>query len=403
MKNLKTLFVVIFSFFIFGNVVSATTLQDLYDELSALEKSYKVAQEQEKMTASEMNRVKANIANTEQEIKKAQNDIIKAQEDIEDSEKEIDEKKEETNQLLLYLQVSNSTVNSMIEYVIDAEDYTDFIYRYAIVTQMSDYNQSIINDLNELVDTLNAKKVELTNKQKDLSLKKNQLQVQYAKIQTQYNEEHADGLDLVDQIKEQKDNIARYERLGCKKNDNINACNGMNAVDGWYYPLDKFRQSSIYGELRENDRHYAVDLAVGEGSIVRSVANGEVVSAGLTSTKSSCYSKYTKKNYTNCHCGGYVIKIVHYYKGTTYMSLYMHMLTSEVKVGDKVVGGEVIGTSGGGVKSVEKHHDHCTFGAHLHFAMAYGTYIGYSSQKGSTFDPVIFFPAMNGYNSTYGY
>lgn len=403
MKKIKTLFLIFLSFFIFSGNVRATTLQDLYDELSALEKRYKTSQSQQALTAAEMNRVKANIANTEQEIKQAQNDIIQAQKDIEDSEKEIDNKKEETNQLLLYLQVMNSTGNSMLEYVFEAEDYTDFIYRYSIVTQMSDYNQSIIEELDKLIATLNTKKEELSSKQRDLSKKKNQLQTQYAIIQTQYKEEHADGLDLADQIKEQKDNIKRYERLGCKRNDNINSCNGMMAVSGWVYPLNKFRQSSIYAELRDGVRHYAVDLAVGEGAEVKAVGEGEVVSAGLTTTKKSCYSEYMDKYYNNCHCGGYVIKIVHYYKGTTYLSLYMHMLSSEVKVGDKVKAGDVIGTSGGGRLEAEKWHDHCTFGAHLHFAMAYGTYIGYSSEKGSTFDPVIFFPAMKGYNSTYGY
>ena len=403
MKKIISLFIIVLSFFIFSNGVSATTLQDLYDELAALEKSYKTSQEQKNLSQAEMNRIKANIANAEQEIKKAQNDIIQAQKDIEDSEDEIDSKKEETNQLLLYLQIMNSTGNSMLEYVFEAEDYTDFIYRYSVVTQMSEYNQDIINDLNELIATLNTKKENLSTKQRELSLKKNKLQNQYALIQKEYEAEHADGLDLADQIAEQKDIIKRYERLGCKRNDNINSCNGATAVDGWTYPLDKFYQSSSYAEVRGSKKHYAVDLAVSEGTPVRAAANGEVISAGLTSTVKSCYSSYTKKNYTNCHCGGYVIKIVHNYKGTTYLSLYMHMLTSNVKAGDKVTGGQVIGTSGGGVKSIEKHHDHCSQGAHLHFAMAYGTYIGYSSQKGSTFDPVIFYPGMKGEGTWYGY
>ena len=183
MKKLLKLFVIILSFFIFCNGVSATTLQDLYDELSALEKSYKTSQNQKEMSKAEMNRVKANIANAEQEIKKAQNDIIQAQKDIEDSEDEIDNKKEETNQLLLYLQIMNSSGNSMLDYVFEAEDYTDFIYRYSVVTQMSEYNQDIINSLNELIATLNTKKENLSTKQRELSLKKNQLQNQYALIQ----------------------------------------------------------------------------------------------------------------------------------------------------------------------------------------------------------------------------
>lgn len=402
MRKIFANFVVICSFFIFSCNVNATTLKDLYNELNSLEKAYKQIQDKKTLSQKEMSNLNASIISTEAEITTAQREIVQAQTDIENSEKEIETKKEETNQMLLYLQLMNSKGDSVLEYIMDAENYTDFIYRYAVVTQMSDYNQKIITELNTLIETLNTKKIELSEKQKELTRKKSELQSKYAIVQSQYKDEHADGLDLADQIAEKKKRIKRYENLGCKMNDNINNCNGAPAVDGWYYPLNSFRQSSIYAEVRENVRHYAVDLAVGEGAVVKAVANGEVISAGLTSTKKSCYSYYMKKSYTNCHCGGVVIQIQHNYKGTNYVSLYMHLLTYNVRVGDKVTGGQIIGTSGGGPLEADKWHDHCTAGAHLHFAMAYGTYIGYSSEKGSTFDPVRFFPAMSGYGSRYG-
>lgn len=403
MKKVMAIFVMFCSFFLFSFNVNATTLKDLYNELNALEKTYKNIQNQKKLTQQELNNLNASIISAENEIKRAQNDIDKAQKDIEESDIEIASKKEETNKMLLYLQLMNSSGTSSIDYILDAESYTDYIYRSAVITQMSDYNHKIITELNELIAKLNAKKIELADKQKTLSVKKSELQSKYAIVQTQYKEEHADGLDLADQIAEQKKNIKRYEQMGCKMNDNINNCNGVLAVDGWVYPMDRFWQSSSYAELRDTVRHYAVDLAVGEGQPVKAVANGEVISAGLTSTKASCYSYYMKKYYNNCHCGGVVIQIRHNYKGTSYVSLYMHLLTYSVKAGDKVIAGQVIGTSGGGRIEAEKWHDHCTAGAHLHFAMAYGNYIGYSSQKGSTFDPVKFFPAMKGEGSTFNW
>ena len=51
-------------------------------------------------------------------------------------------------------------------------------------------------------------------------------------------------------------------------NQDINTCSGSVAVDGWTYPLSHFIQSSIYAENRDGKKHYAVDLAVGEGSNV---------------------------------------------------------------------------------------------------------------------------------------
>ena len=402
MKKVFAIFVVICSFFIFNYNVEATTLKDLYSELNGLENTYKQIQNKKTLSQQEMNNLNASIISTEAEISRAQNEIIQAENEIVTSEQEIEAKKEETNKMLVYLQLMNSRGENALEYVMDAESYTDFIYRSSVVSQMSEYNQEIITELNTLIDNLNAKKVQLTEKQKELTKKKSELNSKYALVQSQYKEEHADGLDLADQISDMRKRIKRYENLGCKMNDDINNCNGAPAVDGWTYPLNSFRQSSIYGEVRDSVRHYAVDLAVGEGAVVKAVANGEVISAGLTSTKKSCYSYYMKKSYTNCHCGGVVIQIQHNYKGTNYVSLYMHLLTYNVKAGDRVTGGQVIGTSGGGPVEAEKWHDNCTAGAHLHFAMANGTRIGYSSEKGSTFDPVRFFPAMSGYGSRYG-
>ena len=164
MKKINSLLLIILSLFLFTSKVDAVTLRDLYNDLNTLEKSYNAAQNKANMTQSEMNRVKANIANTEQEIKKAQEEITQAEKDIVASEEEIEKKKEETNQMLLYLQVMNSTGNSMLEYVFEADDYTDFIYRYSVVTQMTDYNQGLMDELKALVTQLTNKKQERKNR-----------------------------------------------------------------------------------------------------------------------------------------------------------------------------------------------------------------------------------------------
>lgn len=390
MKRTIKLLIIIFTFFIYNNNVKAVTLRDLYNDLNALEKSYNEAKEKSNLTQAEMNRVKANIANTEQEIKQAQADITKAEQEIVKSEEEIDKKKEETNQMLLYLQVMNSTGDSMLEYVFEAENYTDFIYRYSIVTQMTDYNQELMQDLETLVNNLNTKKTNLAEEQKKLEQKKKNLQSQYLIVQAKHEEQQEDSQDIATQISDQKKLIKGYEALGCKMDQDVNRCNGVSAVDGWTYPLKKFWQSSNYG-WDENRYHYAVDLAVSEGNKVYAVANGEVISSGVY------WSKYNPGK----SCGGYVIQVRHNYKGSYYVSLYMHLLEGYVSVGDVVTGGQVIGTSGGGSKANSKWKDTCSGGAHLHFAMSYGrSSIGSSSSKGSTFDPVKFFPAMKGIGSS---
>lgn len=384
MKKKIILIIGLIIFFVPCYGVKATTLQDLYNELSALESSYNAAQKKANMTQAELNNVRASIASTEAEIKQAQADITKAENDIVASEEKIKQKKEETNQMLLYLQLSNSQGNSMLEYVFEADNYTDFIYRYSVVTQMSDYNKGLMDELVALINELNTKKADLANKQKELTTKKQDLQAKYLIVQSQYEDEHDEGLSIADQISEKKKVVNYYKKI-CKMNQDINTCSGTVAVDGWTYPLSHFVQSSIYAENRSGKRHYAVDLAVGEGSNVYAVANGQVISAHVG----------------NNGCGGMIVQIRHNYNGSNYVSLYMHLINSYVSVNQKVTKGQVIGTSGGGPVEQAKWGDYCTEGAHLHFAMSSGaSAIGYSSELGSTFDPVKFFPAMKGYGAS---
>lgn len=376
--------------------VKALTLNDLYNDLATLEKNYAAAQKKSNMTKQELNNLKASISSTESEIKKAQNDIVKAEDEIKKSEEEIEAKKEETNQMLLYLQLMNSNGDSMLEYVMDADSYTDFIYRYAVVSQMSDYNQEIIEELNSLVENLNTKKEELNNKQNELEVKRKELQEKQVIVQTQYADEKDETLNVADQVAAKKKLIKHYKSLGCSNNQDVNTCTGVAAVDGWVYPLNRWYQSSNYG-YDENRYHYAVDLATSEGSSVKAVGNGEVIYSGV-------YWRVTGVS----SCGGLVIQVRHTYKGVNYISLYMHMLSSNVSVGTKVSAGQVIGTSGGGSQSIAKYGDQCTGGAHLHFVMAYagtngGIYNTPSSSPGTTFNPVRFFPAMKGIGSKYNW
>ena len=377
------MFFSVVSCFLIGSYrVDALTLRQLYNELSQLEKDYNNAKNKANMSQAELKNIQTSIANAEAEIKNAQQEIIAAENEIQKSEAEIAKKKEETNQMLLYLQLMNSRGDSLLEYVMDADNYTDFIYRYSVVTQMSDYNQGLMNELNTLVEQLNARKVTLAKKQEDLTKKKADLQAKYLVVQVQYKNSQDEGLSVADQISEKKKLINAYKAIGCTMDQDVNHCSGMAAVDGWTYPLKSFYQTSAYAESRGSVRHYAVDLGVGEGSNVYAVANGVV----LTATASSC--------------GGMVIQIKHNYNGSYYVSLYMHLIDSYVKVGSNVSKGQVIGTSGGGPREVAKWGDRCTGGAHLHFAMATGgSTIGYSSQAGSTFNPVRFFPAMKGIGS----
>ena len=52
---------------------------------------------------------------------------------------------EEIKSIVHYYQVSN-VQNMYYEYVFNADSYTDFIYRFAITEQLSDYREKTINE-----------------------------------------------------------------------------------------------------------------------------------------------------------------------------------------------------------------------------------------------------------------
>ena len=374
--------------------VRATTLNDLYAEVNSLDKSYNASKQRANMSKAELANVRASITNTENEIKRVQNEIVKAENDIKANEKKVMEKKEETNQMLLYLQLSSGQGDSMLEYVFEADSYTDFIYRYAVVSQMSDYNTKLMNELNDLIKQITEQKANLAKKQENLNVKRKELQEKYVLVQAQAKKENDAGLSIAEQISEKRKLIKYYEKIGCSKSQEVTACvaayNRRKAAasssarfsggattlpSGWVYPLSSFTVSSLYGERRGSVRHYAVDLATPEGSNVFAVKEGVVLSARVPANG----------------CGGMIVQISH----GNYTSLYMHLIDSYVSMGTYVRAGQVIGISGGGPREVAKWGDGCTGGAHLHFAMANGGgMIGYSSEAGSTFNPGRIFPRM---------
>ena len=75
----------------------------------------------------------------------------------------IKEKGKETDEMLKFLQLSSGE-NVYLEYLFEADSYTDLIYRYAVVKQLTNYNSSLIDELEQLIKDLELKeKVKKSN------------------------------------------------------------------------------------------------------------------------------------------------------------------------------------------------------------------------------------------------
>ena len=345
-----------------GYRVEAKTLGDLRNELSALERKYADANNKKNMTSGEIDSLTNEINSITSKINDTKNEIKNTEDEIKENEDTIEKKRVETDELLKFLQVSSGE-NVYLEYLFEADSYTDFIYRYAVVSQLTDYNNNLVKELNELVGSLNVKKEELASKKVNLEKSSNELQSKIVVLRANLSSYMEEGTTIEEDIADMKKEIKRLVDKGCKDNENIATCGQTNTMvnaTGWNYPLAWGCVTSEYvGYGVRTDwsgsvsGHHGIDLdCVSEGTTVYGAANGTVARVVYRSG-----------------CGGNMVFVYHSVNGTPYTTVYMHLLNISVSEGQAVTPSTKIGEVGGGSTAS---YDRCTGGTHLHFGIAYG-------------------------------
>ena len=363
--------------------VEAKTLGDLKNELSELERKYAEANNNKNMTTEQINNLTNEINSITSRLSQIKNDIKNTEDEIKENEDTIEKKKEETNELLKFLQVSSGE-NVYLEYLFEADTYTDFIYRYAVVSQLTEYNNNLMKELEELIQSLEKKKENLASNKTSLENSSRELEGKMVTLRINLSSYQEEGTTIEQDIADMKKEIKRYVDKGCKDSENITTCGTVKMVNatGWNYPLARGCVTSEYvGFGQRTDwvgiasGHHGIDLdCVGEGTTVYGAANGTVARVVYRSG-----------------CGGNMVWVYHSLNGTPYTTVYMHLLRISVNEGDMVTPTTKIGEVGG---SSTKSYDACTSGAHLHFGMAYG-HNAYSFNSHS-FNPrnIYNFPAL---------
>ena len=370
-KILKIFLIMLFIIPVYN--VNAQTLQQMYNQLAELEKQQAKVNSGKKLTSSQINNLKVEINNLSASITNTENEIEKATNEIKDSEKKIEQKKEETDQMLLYLQLSSGQGDSLLEYVFEAEDYTDFIYRYSFVNQMSDYNQELTNELNNLIEELTTKKSELATKQEQLATQKQEQSSKLATLNANLDELTEEGTSIADDIKSLKLDIDKYEKMGCPRNADVNEyakkhlASVIGVANGWSLPVTSAIVTSQFQIVRTDcigcggSSHRGIDLGVPSGTNVYAAANGQVA--------------YVVTSGSSLSCGGIKVYVYHNVNGRLYTTVYMHLSQALVRAGQNVTPNTVIAKSGG-----TESYDNCSTGAHLHFGVANGnTVSGFNS------------------------
>ncbi len=332
------------------------TLRDLYNELSKLEKDLKEISKNTNLTESRINQITTNIKNIDNEIISIENRIVAINNEIVQLNEEIILKDKEIKELVYFFQLSTGE-NVYLEYAFGASNMTDFIYRLAVVEQLTKHNNKLIDEMNDMIDSQIQKSKELAQHQKNITIKRKDLFNEQFKLGDKITILNRESLSKEKEIKDAKETIKNYEKLGCKPGDYLETCTNLNRDTGFSRPLEKGRITSEYAERISPitgrwEQHLALDIGGNStGTPIYATANGTVVHIGFYS------------------CGGNYVTIQHLINGQYYASRYLHMHSINVKVGQKVSRVTVIGTIGGG-----ESYDRCSTGPHLHFQIAKGIF-----------------------------
>ena len=346
--------VLIFCIFIFLPPVSAKTLSDLYQELYYLEEEKNTSLEYVSIDQDTLMEYQKDLI---QQVASMDEQIEKFSQEIETKEQKIEFYQTEIGNLLKAYQLAGNK-NIVLEYIVDATTYKDYVYRTMATKQIAKYQVQMMNHYQEEKKKLEEKKNSLEKAKEELEDKR----VKYQEIELILKKNQVNSMDsittsLAEDISSLKEEIKMYKSMGCSNDEELSLCLKIENISSLNYPL----QSGCVSKEYEMTSHKGIDLSCNkEGENVYASGKGVV---GDTLNQTSC--------------GGNIVFIYHNIGGKKYTSIYGHLLEIKVVPGQVVDENTVIGLLGGeSTASINGGYDKCTNGAHLHYAISedYHTY-----------------------------
>ncbi len=310
---------------------------------------------------AEIAAIESRIRGIEAQIKEAEDEIARLQKEIEESEAEIERKSEESKSIISYYQIANGE-NAYLEYAFGASDITDMIYRLSVVEQLTEYNNKVMKELEELIKRNQEKQKELQKKEEDLKTLRKSLENEIAKIEIDSAAIKETLPNVEDQIKSARESVTYYKNLGCGADEDIQHCEFRKAQEtGNSLPSVGFFQRPIsngYVVRGKSWDHLGYDLSSSNKSIaVYPIASG-VVHAIYTDSCTTDYPNWCRRMGYSCNGNAKIVVVKHNYNGSFIYSSYVHLgAYGSISVGSFVSQSTVIGymgTSG------------CSSGPHLH-------------------------------------
>ena len=275
----------------------------------------------------------------------------KLQQEIADANTDIEKKKEETKNLVTYYQMSQGE-NVYLDYVFGSDSVTDMVYRLSIVEQITEYNNKMVKQLEDLITTNEKKKVELAENEKKSEEKIGNLNTEIANLNKTKANLNSLSPSLESEVQSQKKLVEFYKSQGCSNRSDVIgvdcARTSSNAIfyrpikNGYVTSFTGYRWLCLNGKC-QHSFHKGIDLgsATGSNTPIYSIGYGYVSTIWNDTAGALCVNTQHLAN-----------------NGKYYTAVYCHLSRrANLYVGMKVTPDTLIGYMGatGNVTGVHLH------------------------------------------------
>lgn len=362
---------------VLGTMGASAVSQSEIDALQAKREQLKQQQSQQQSTISDLKSQKASVVEQKaaldqenelarQEIQVVEEQITAYNDLIDEKTVELDQaKKEEEKQAKLFRgRVRELEENGKVSYIailLQAQSLSDLLSRLDMIGEIIAYDKQVEDNLiaarekvEEAKQELEEARTELQDKQTELEAEKAALEqkikdaaAMIADLQSDidaytkaYNDYEAAEKATQAQIDKMVEDLRKQEQEQANQNPGYDpgGANGATGSMMWPCPSTHY-VSSPYGWryhpiFHENRFHSGVDIAAGYGATIVAADGGTVITAGTVS------------GYGNC-------VVINHGNGLT--TLYGHMSSIAVSVGQRVTKGQTIGYVGSTGNSTGPH------------------------------------------------
>lgn len=336
-------------------------LSDITAEKKRVQAELKAIRGDLSKAKEQVNLIQSQILLTEQQISTSQQLLDQYDLQIQDKEEEIAALEEQERQQYeeFYAQVRWLEETGSVSYIsvfFEASTFSEMLDYVTLITDIMDYSDRIITELEETQTLLDGARAELQVARDDQALVQQELKTQKAELEEQkaeadklYSEIADKEADVAAKAKKlAADEAEMNQRLKDAEKKYAEQIAALQNSGEWYWPLPgKYKLSSLFGARKDPftgkaSNHTGIDVPANSGTEIHAAQGGVVTTVG------------TNKN----HSYGYYCIISH---GNGRATLYAHMKSVPiVKEGATVTKGQVIGYVGSTGRST---------GPHLHFEL----------------------------------